>query len=120
MEEVRRLLEEYSPIIADMSLEFFEASPYEGFIRGTIVFDSGYRLSIFEYVVVEGCRAERLKYRYHLVDDSGRLVFRYDNAPHHRGLPTFPHHKHLPDGRVVASNPPSLREVLEEAVSAMR
>ena len=118
--EVRRLLEEYSAIIADMSLEFLEASPSEGFIRGSIVFDNGYRLSFFEYIVVSGGRVERLKYRYHLEDDAGRLVFRYDNAPHHRGLPTFPHHKHLPDGRVVAAEPPSLRDVLEEAVSVMR
>ena len=25
-------------------------------------------------------------------------MFRYDNAPHHRELPTFPHHKHVQFG----------------------
>jgi len=25
------------------------------------------------------------------------MVLRYDNAPHHKELPTFPHHKHEGD-----------------------
>jgi hypothetical protein len=28
------------------------------------------------------------------------LIFRYDNAPHHPEVPTFPNHKHLPIGLV--------------------
>ena len=117
---VRRLLDEYSAVIADVALEVFEATPREGFVRLNILFDNGYRLHVFEYVRVEGCRVERLKYRYHFEDDEGRLLFRYDNAPHHRGLETFPHHKHLSDGRVVAATPPSLREVFEEALMLLR
>jgi hypothetical protein len=36
----------------------------------------------------------RLKYRFHLIDKYGEMVFRYDNAPHH-DIATFPHHKHI-------------------------
>jgi len=35
----------------------------------------------------------RLKYRFHLIDKYGKMVFR-DNAPHH-DIATFPSHKHL-------------------------
>ena len=36
----------------------------------------------------------RLKYRFHLIDKYGEMVFRYDNAPH-LDIATFPHYKHL-------------------------
>jgi hypothetical protein len=35
------------------------------------------------------------KYSYHLQTKTGRLIYRWDNAPHHRDIPTFPHHKHI-------------------------
>jgi hypothetical protein len=62
----------------------------------------------------------RLKYRYHYEDPDGRLVFRYDNAPHHPEVETFPHHKHLSDGRVVPSVEQSLPRVLEEVAELQR
>lgn len=40
-------------------------------------------------------------YRHHWQDSSGRLIKRWDNAPHHPELDTFPHHLHEED-RVVS------------------
>lgn len=41
------------------------------------------------------------------------MIFRYDNAPHHRQVATFSHHKH--DGEVICdSREPSLEDVLLE------
>ena len=42
------------------------------------------------------------------------ILFRYDDAPHHPGVATFPHHKHLPTG---VTHSPALHfaEVLAEA-----
>jgi len=34
------------------------------------------------------------------MDGSDQLIFRYDNAPHHPEVVTFPDHKHLPTGLV--------------------
>ena len=34
-------------------------------------------------------------YSYHLQNRNGELIARWDNAPHHPDLYTFPHHKHL-------------------------
>ncbi len=47
------------------------------------------------------------------MDVNNRLIFRYDNAPHHRQVPTFPHHKHLPE-EVVESSAPDIAAVLDE------
>ena len=55
----------------------------------------------------------KIRYRYHYQRADGTLVFRYDNAPHHPGLPNFPHHKHIGE-RVEPAQPPDLSEVLKE------
>ena len=55
------------------------------------------------------------QYSYHYQEANGDLVFRYDNAPHHPEIETFPHHKHIEsDNNVIASQPPDVSEVLQE------
>ncbi|BES82865.1 toxin-antitoxin system TumE family protein [Pyrodictium abyssi] len=108
------VISSFGEAIVDYSISIEEVTPSEGLIRGVIVFLDGSRLRFLEYVSITGGNAARLKYRYHYEDPDGRLVFRYDNAPHHPEVETFPHHKHLGDGRVVASIAPSIRSVLEE------
>ncbi len=43
------------------------------------------------------------KYSYTLIR-SGTRILGWDNAPHHPGLPNFPHHVHLPAGQVEPSS----------------
>jgi hypothetical protein len=60
---------------------------------------------------------KRGKYSYQYVDQKGKLIFRYDNAPHHQKLklPSFPHHKHEhEENRIIASNAPFLEAVIQE------
>jgi Family of unknown function (DUF6516) len=45
------------------------------------------------------------KYRHHWQDDNGRLVKRWDNAPHYPAIETFPHHLHEGDEDRVVSHP---------------
>ena len=52
-------------------------------------------------------------YSYHWQSSEGGLLIRWDDAPHHRHLSTFPHHKHVGE-TVAASLPISLVQVLEE------
>ena len=56
---------------------------------------------------------ERIEYAFHYQRADGTLIFRYDNSPHYPNLPTFPNHKHTPDG-VIATEPPDLADVLRE------
>jgi len=60
-----------------------------------------------------GQQAMRIQYAFHYQDANGKLVFRYDNAPHHPHLATFPAHKHLGD-TVVEAQVPDLADVLRE------
>lgn len=53
------------------------------------------------------------KYRFHYMNKDGKLVFRYDNAPHHHEIPTFPHHKHT-SNKVIQSLMPSIKDILNE------
>lgn len=46
------------------------------------------------------------------MDKNGKIIFRYDNAPHHN-ISTFPHHKHLP-GEIEKSKEKGFIEVLKE------
>jgi hypothetical protein len=89
----------------------------QGYIGGTITFGNGHRLDFIEVKDVDV--AGKIKYRYQYMDASQEMIFRYDNAPHHRDVRTFPHHKHTMDG-VQESTEPSLHDVLLEIASIER
>lgn len=102
-----------SPIITDTQLVMDKRSLYIGFIEGTLTLLDGSTLHFMEFVNVK-VMVNRYKYSYHYQDTAETLIFRYDMAPHHRDVSTFPHHKHLANGQVVTAIAPSLSDVLEE------
>ena len=114
IEATRELITSYDDIIAVAELEEFEVTLNEGFIRGTITFIDGSRLHFLEYIRITNNIPIKLKYRYHYEDAEGNMVFRYDNAPHHRNIATFPIINVLP------SREPSLSTVLEEVELMIR
>jgi hypothetical protein len=64
-----------------------------GFIQGSIAFVDGSRLEFTEQLPTK-----RQKFRIHYMDAQHRLIARWDSAPHHKGLATFPFHRHTPSG----------------------
>lgn len=102
-----------SEIVADKSIDLREFSPQEGMLRGRLLLVDGSVLEFMEYLQEE----KRLKYRFHLMDRHGKMIFRYDNAPHHN-VSTFPHHKHLADS-IDESREIGILEVLEEVEMLM-
>lgn len=70
-------------------------------------------LKISETLAVEADALVWLSYRYHWQAATGTAFVRYDNAPHHPELETFPHHKHLQES-VVASQRPALPDFFDE------
>src|SRR3990167_3271958 len=53
-----------------------------------------------------------IKYSYHWQTQAGKLICRWDNAPHHRSIETFPHHKHKEnDENVLSSKEVTLEQV---------
>lgn len=77
-----------------------------GIIGGSIVFKDGSVLHFKEILL-----GEKRQYRFHYMDERNNLISRWDNAPHHKELRTFPHHIHLPDG-VKENKPVKLIDVL--------
>lgn len=102
--------------IAILSLEITDRSeninqPSE--FHALVGFPDGSQLQINEKLVVEGYVLLKTRYAYHYQKSDGSLGFRYDNAPHHREIPTYPHHKHEAE-HILPSQPPDLGDVLRE------
>lgn len=87
---------------------------HDGFMRVKCVLEGSTLLEFAEYVQVgANGRIVRETYSYHWQTKTGRLIKRWDNAPHHREIATFPDHLH--DGAVVKkSKPMKLAKVLKE------
>lgn len=58
-------------------------------------------------------------YSFHWQDQNYQMIIRWDNAPHHPHISTFPHHKHMPDG-IYASLEITLPDVLAEIRKQMK
>jgi len=89
----------------------------QGFINGSITFENDSRLDFVEVKDTE--QPVKIKYRYQYMDANHDMIFRYDNAPHHQHLRTFPHHKHV-QGREQESEEPTLEDVLLEIAQRER
>jgi hypothetical protein len=90
---------------------------YNGLIRGRAFFWDDSYLDLYEVVSTELGYPVRISYAYSYLR-AGERVFRYDNAPHHPEIITFPHHKHIgPADRLAPADQPSLHQVLSEIES---
>lgn len=71
-------------------------------------------LDIYEIVSTELGYPVRVGYAYTYLRE-GKRVFRYDNAPHHPEIMTYPHHQHVGSlERLSPADQPSLSQVLAE------
>ena len=63
----------------------------------------------------------RRKYSYQWMNSDNTLIIRWDNAPNHRGVGTFPNHKHIEtDENVKSSEEMSLNMVLSYIESIIK
>jgi len=99
-------------IAVDDKVTYTADSPLTGTVDGTLYFHDGSRLEFTEQVSLQARRPVKRIYRYQYIQKK-RSIFRYDNAPHYPQLLTFPHHKHV-EGRVIATEEPTLKQVLDE------
>lgn len=95
------------------TVTYDKRSAYVGFLRGTLFFLDGSRLHIREFVNVEHA-INRYMYVYHYQKANGKLVFRYDNTPHHPNIPSFPHHKHIGSESIQPTPVPDLDLALRD------
>ncbi len=109
--QIARLVSE-TPAIADSEITFREIDENECYIKAILRFGSGYSLHVAEYVTLQDETIARVKYRYELLDTSQHHVWRWDNAPHHREVETFPFHQHDTQDRVTSSRAVSFSQVI--------
>lgn len=87
-------------------------------IKGWLKFPNGSQLILNEAIDLHDEQIVKSRYAYHYQDESNNLIFRYDNAPHHPYIFTYPHHKHIGSAVEPSSNP-DLGDVLSEIEKLM-
>lgn len=103
--------------LPNLYVEQFSATiltPERANLKLRIRFKRKYLLAISEALLVVGEQVKQIDYRYHFQDENNQVIFRYDSTPHFPDLPTFPHHKHLPN-TVIAADKPDIAQVFQEA-----
>ncbi len=101
-----------SPIVKDIEVFDEFITSVSGFLDCKVLLIDGSELFVTEYFAVFDDKIQRDKYSYHL-QKNGELIIRWDNAPHHKELFTFPFHVHRKDG-VHESKEMMVEDVLEE------
>ena len=99
---------EKSPVVSDFEVLEFRTWEDGFYFKIKIFIQDGSLLFAREFYD----QNER-HYSYHWQASEGNLLIRWDDAPHHRHISTFPYHKHLGDS-IMGILPVSLAQVLEE------
>ncbi len=107
-----------SPIVKDIEILDEFITSVSGFLDCRVHMIDGSELYVSEYFTVLNDKIKRDKYSYHL-QKNNELIIRWDNAPHHRELSTFPFHVHKNDG-IQESQNMTVNDVLEELSKTIR
>lgn len=99
------------PHVLQSDMRFEEIDTNECYVRGILTLIDDLELHVAEYIITVP-KLTRPKYRYHLQTSDGALVSRWDNAPHHPDVSSFPYHRHSSEG-IHPSSPMTIPEVLD-------
>lgn len=93
MYEIKNILQEKA---------FFKEIEYLREERRKVLFqrDGKIRLANFSnlYIKETWKDKELMKYSYYWFTSNNKLISGWDNAPHHKEIKSFPHHRHTADG----------------------
>lgn len=106
MHKITKVLRESNIIDSIFSIESDAFGGYYKLkIRARLI--NGWNLQIWEHVTPQFRR-----YAYHISKGTD-LIIRWDNAPHHSGIKTFPYHKHVKED-VLESHEVIVEDILKE------
>jgi len=91
------LARRYADLVEGIEVERFRVVGESYELRARVSLKDGSQVLVKEYLFLDGTR----KYAYHWQDHHGRLISRWDNAPHWRELASYPHHRHVGASGVV-------------------
>jgi hypothetical protein len=109
--KIESLLKEFS-LVTHFSVDFEEIEDYIGYIKGKLELMNGSTIFFFEFIEVKNNVPVLVKYKYQWQSPDGDLLKRWDNAPHHKELNSFPDHVHDCNG-VYSSPAMSLESILD-------
>mgnify|MGYP001567070039 FL=1 len=92
-DKVQSKLKEIEWLIKSERIDYDFLSNEMGIVRGEIVFIDGSTLE-FREMVSMGVS----DYRFQYMGKNNELLRRWDTAPHHKEIRTFPYHLHTPKG----------------------
>lgn len=86
-----------------------------GYVRLRLTLRNGDFLELSEYFMLEGETLTTVTYRYQWMNsEHGRLIKRWDNAPHFPHLANAPHHMHVgQEDHVIPGEPMNILELLD-------
>jgi hypothetical protein len=115
----RQLVAQIDSISAIVSSEisFREIDENECYIKAILNFATGHELHLVEYVVIQNDQIQRSKYRYQLLSIDNKPLARWDNAPHHKEIPTFPFHRHTAADQIQPSREMSPADAVAESLA---
>jgi hypothetical protein len=104
----------FSPIILSSNLhKYIDPSGDSVYLKGRLLFIDSSALDFALFVVESESQLLIDKYRFHYMDTDGRMLFRYDNAPHHPDIDSHPHHKHTPE-KITSTSVVFISDILNE------
>ncbi len=107
-DKVQSKLKEIEWLIKSERIDYDLLSDEMGIIKGEIVFIDGSTLEFREMV-----SREIPDYRFQYMEKNNELLWRWDTAPHHKEIRTFPYHLHSPKG-IEGSEKVDLTYVIEK------
>lgn len=113
VKNLEKTIDSSSIILSSNIQKHFGPAGETVYIRGHLLFVDSSILEIAIFATEYHNTLAIDKYRFHYLDNAGKMLFRYDNAPHHPEIASHPDHKHTPD-TIIQSNAPSLENILHE------
>lgn len=104
------IVESYSSIILEWKVIKFKwvGNSYQLICQIKLINQTD--LFVRDYLFLDGSR----KYSFHWQTQQGDCLIRWDNAPRHQGIETFPYHRHIGKEEKIESAPPmNLEKVLD-------
>jgi len=103
-------IRKYSEIIVKYDIQKFKIVGISYQFACKIILINHTQVFVRDYLFSDGSG----KYSFHWQDTEGHCIIRWDNAPHHQNVFSFPYHKHLGKEECVTdSQPMKLEMVLE-------
>jgi hypothetical protein len=85
-----QVIKQYPDIVKDIRIEKFRQFGFSYQLRALVFLCDDSELYVKDYLFQDNSR----KYSYHWQSKDGKLIGRWDNAPHWPDAGTFPHHFH--------------------------